>query len=92
MLTPKGKKILAHMKRFYGARKGEQVFYASRNKGTITGVEYSRRRRARENPLFSPTEEVVMTVLGVGALIGIGYYISVKNQPSGNAGQPVASG
>ena len=43
-----------------------------------------RRRRAKKNPLFSPTEEVVMTVLGVGALIGIAYYISVKNAPSGN--------
>jgi|HubBroStandDraft_2_1064218.scaffolds.fasta_scaffold1491248_2 hypothetical protein len=72
------------MKREYGARKGEQVFYASRNKGTITGVEYSRRRRAKRNPLFSPTEEVVMVVLGTASLIGIAYYISVKNQPSGN--------
>ena len=37
-LTAKGKKILANMKRQYGAKKGEDVFYASENKGTITGV------------------------------------------------------
>jgi hypothetical protein len=37
--TPKGKKIMSAMKKEYGAKKGEQVFYASRNKGTITGVD-----------------------------------------------------
>lgn len=37
-LTDKGKKILAAMKRQYGAEKGEQVFYASQNAGTITGT------------------------------------------------------
>jgi len=36
--TEKGEKILANMKKQYGAKKGEQVFYASENKGTITGV------------------------------------------------------
>lgn len=38
-LTPKGRKIKAAMKKEYGAKKGERVFYASRNKGTITGVD-----------------------------------------------------
>jgi hypothetical protein len=38
-LTSKGNKILAHMKEQYGPEKGESVFYASRNKGTITGVD-----------------------------------------------------
>lgn len=37
-LTKKGKKILANMKKEYGTKKGKQVFYASANKGTITGV------------------------------------------------------
>lgn len=37
-LTEKGQEILANMKREYGEEKGEQVFYASANKGTITGV------------------------------------------------------
>ena len=37
-LTPKGKKILANMKKEYGSKKGEDVFYASQNKGTIKGT------------------------------------------------------
>ena len=31
------------MKKQYGADKGESVFYASRNKGVITGVEGRRK-------------------------------------------------
>src|SRR5262252_11179185 len=38
-LTAKGNKILANMRKEYGSKKGTSVFYASRNKGTITGVE-----------------------------------------------------
>ena len=38
-LTDKGKKILGSMKEQYGSKKGESVFYASANKGTITGIE-----------------------------------------------------
>lgn len=38
-LTPKGKKIKAAMTKEYGAKKGKEVFYASRNKGTIKGVD-----------------------------------------------------
>ena len=38
-LTSKGKKIMRSMKEEYGPKKGEKVFYASRNKGTISGVE-----------------------------------------------------
>ncbi len=37
-LTKKGAKILANMKQEYGPKKGEDVFYASANKGTIKGV------------------------------------------------------
>jgi hypothetical protein len=47
-LTKKGKKILAHMKEEYGAKKGASVFYASVNKGTISGVHgTSNSRRGR---------------------------------------------
>ena len=45
-LTSKGRKIKRAMKREYGAKKGEQVFHASRNKGTITGVDARHRRMA----------------------------------------------
>jgi len=38
-LTDKGQKILGSMKEQYGSEKGESVFYASANKGTITGIE-----------------------------------------------------
>lgn len=37
-LTDKGEKIKAAMRKQYGAKKGEKVFYASENKGTIKGV------------------------------------------------------
>ena len=38
-LTVKGRKIKKKMRQTYGAKKGESVFHASANKGTITGVE-----------------------------------------------------
>jgi len=38
-MTKKGKKIKKAMKKQYGAKKGERVFHASRNKGTIKGVD-----------------------------------------------------
>ncbi len=38
-LTDKGQKILAAMIEKYGEEEGTKVFYASRNKGTITGVD-----------------------------------------------------
>jgi hypothetical protein len=38
-LTKKGSKIMSAMKKEYGKKKGEQVFYASKNKGTIKKVE-----------------------------------------------------
>lgn len=38
-LTKKGSLILEAMQTEYGTKKGESVFYASKNKGTIKGVE-----------------------------------------------------
>ena len=38
-LTTKGTKIKSTMKKQYGEKKGEQVFYAAANKGTIKDVE-----------------------------------------------------
>ena len=37
-LNAKGKKIKKAMQKEYGKKKGESVFYASENKGTIKGV------------------------------------------------------
>lgn len=36
--TKKGKKIKKSMRKTYGKKKGEAVFYASKEKGTIKGV------------------------------------------------------
>jgi hypothetical protein len=38
-LTKKGKKIKKAMTKTYGKKKGKKVFYASRNKGKIKGVD-----------------------------------------------------
>lgn len=50
-LTKKGKKIMSAMKKEYGNKKGESIFYASKNKGKITGVEKAAMGRA----MFSQT-------------------------------------
>jgi hypothetical protein len=44
-LTKKGKKILSAMSKNYGLDKGKKVFYASRNKGTIKGVDKQRKKK-----------------------------------------------
>jgi len=38
-LTDKGKKIIKSMKKQYGKKKGEKIFYASANKRIITGTD-----------------------------------------------------
>ena len=43
-LSKKGRKIKKEMIKQYGKKKGERVFYASANKGTIKGVEKTTRR------------------------------------------------
>lgn len=40
-LTAKGETIKANMEEQYGKEKGEHVFYAAKNKGTITGVDHA---------------------------------------------------
>jgi hypothetical protein len=46
-LTKKGKKIKSAMQEQYGKKKGEQVFYASQNAGTITGTEKKQKKKKR---------------------------------------------
>jgi hypothetical protein len=41
-LTEKGKKIRRKMREQYGEEKGDRVFYASQNKGTIKGTHRRR--------------------------------------------------
>lgn len=38
-LTEKGNEIMSSMKEEYGEKKGKEVFYASKNAGTISGVD-----------------------------------------------------
>lgn len=38
-LTKKGSEIMENMKEEYDGKKGEEVFYASKNAGTIHGVD-----------------------------------------------------
>lgn len=43
-LTKKGKKIKREMEKEYGKERGERVFYASQNKGTIKGTHKGKKR------------------------------------------------
>jgi len=43
-LNAKGKKIKAAMEKDYGKDKGDRVFYASENKGTIKGVTATKKK------------------------------------------------
>lgn len=43
-LTKKGGKILSAMTKEYGAKKGKQVFYASINKGKISGAHKGKKK------------------------------------------------
>ena len=44
-LTPKGRKIKEEMEKQYGQKKGERVFFASENKGTIKGTHKGGHKR-----------------------------------------------
>lgn len=46
-LTKKGQKIIGAMKKEYGAKKGEEVFYASQNKGIIEGTHKAGKSKYR---------------------------------------------
>jgi hypothetical protein len=43
-LTKKGKKIMKAMKKEYGSKKGESVFYASAKKKKIKGVHKGKKK------------------------------------------------
>jgi hypothetical protein len=46
-LTKKGAKIKRAMKEEYGPDKGERVFFASANRGTVKGVDKRRKRKGK---------------------------------------------
>ncbi len=43
-LNKKGTKIKSAMKKEYGSKKGEQVFYASENKGKIKNITKKKKK------------------------------------------------
>ena len=43
-LTKKGRKVKSAMEKSYGKKKGEQVFYATENKGKVKGLVKGKRR------------------------------------------------
>ena len=43
-ITKKGKKIMKAMKKTYGAKKGESVFYATAQKKKIKGVHKGKKK------------------------------------------------
>ena len=59
-LTKKGEKIMDAMKSEYGAKRGESVFYASKNKGRIEGVE----KKAKGGDVGKSREEKALEAIG----------------------------
>lgn len=55
-LTSKGQKIMSSMKSQYGDKKGEQVFYASRNAGKISGVDPESSKNGHQGSHLHKTE------------------------------------
>lgn len=60
-LTSKGRKIKAAMVEQYGSKEGTSVFYASRNKGKITGVDKAAFRDALNTQMLRgvPTKDAL---------------------------------
>lgn len=54
-LTKKGEEIEHAMTEEYGTKEGERVFYASKNAGTISGVDGGGSTPASAGPVGSPT-------------------------------------
>ncbi len=46
-ITKKGSKIKEKMEKEYGEEKGEKVFYASANKGTIKGIHKGGKKKKK---------------------------------------------
>ena len=56
--TKKGSKIMKAMMKEYGHETGKQVFYASKNKGTIKGVDRQKMNKAAEKKFFKGRSSV----------------------------------
>jgi hypothetical protein len=58
-LTAKGEKIMAAMKEQYGEKKGEEVFYASKNAGEITGVDDDAQHMGFSKETATPVDKLI---------------------------------
>src|SRR5215475_11341839 len=58
-LTEKGEKIKRAMEKQYGSEKGEKVFYASKNKGKITGVDDDAQHMGFNKEGATPVQKLV---------------------------------
>lgn len=52
-LTDDGRKVLRAMKKQYGTKKGEQVFYASINKGVAGSARWHKKREKAKGNKFT---------------------------------------
>ena len=77
-LTAKGEKIKGAMEEKYGKEKGEEVFYASKNKGTITGVDDDDRIPLEEGKSRETVNRNVKKLIGVGHNKEAAYGIAEK--------------
>jgi len=44
-LTKKGRKVKAAMEKQYGKKRGDRVFYATENKGSVKGLTKKRKKK-----------------------------------------------
>jgi hypothetical protein len=59
-LTSKGEKILSNMEKEYGPKHGEQVFYASKNAGKISGIDAAKNAMdSAQNPTYRVDKGVI---------------------------------
>lgn len=81
-LTDKGQEIMSHMKKEYGAKEGESVFYASKNKGKISGVdsvEKLKKATERVDSLHKRMDAVVVSRQDSKTMDSITLYNMVRN-------------
>lgn len=71
-LTSKGNEIRSNMEKEYGPKKSEQVFYASKNKGTISGVDAADVKHVAPDKIpLSEIKDTAKRLLGPHRTLGL---------------------
>jgi hypothetical protein len=91
-LNKKGKKIMKSMKDQYGSKRGEQVFYASMNKGKIKGVEKKKNGGLGEKSGPPPKKGPASQGIKVLKLRGGGMDMGASSSSSGGGGRDAGMG